>query len=278
MTLPLIDTCSLFEEIDTHLLTLLVSLTHEEWLLPSGVGHWTIKDIAAHLLDGNMRNISAGRDGFMVSPSMAIASYHDLVEYIRCLNAEWVQAYRRISPAVLIQQLQWSNNMYRGYLQTLSPSEPALYGVAWAGQDVSPNWFHIAREYTEKWHHQQQIYHALHRASPLLQAHLYRPYLQTSMMAMPHWYRRVSAPRGTAIAICITGTVTGTWTLVMKDVWELYDDERTEPVVCTVSIPDTIAWRIFSKGITEALARELCTMEGEMEYGLPILSMVAVMA
>jgi hypothetical protein len=33
--------------------------------------------------------------------------------------------------------------------------------VAWAGEAESKNWFHVARDYSEKWHHQQQIREAV---------------------------------------------------------------------------------------------------------------------
>ena len=36
--------------------------------------------------------------------------------------------------------------------------------VIWAGSDPAPMWLRVAREYTERWHHQQQIREALGRA------------------------------------------------------------------------------------------------------------------
>jgi hypothetical protein len=42
-------------------------------------------------------------------------------------------------------------------LKELDPFAEAIFSVGWAGEEKSLNWFHIAREYTEKWHHQQQI-------------------------------------------------------------------------------------------------------------------------
>jgi hypothetical protein len=37
------------------------------------------------------------------------------------------------------------------------PFAMAPYGVSWAGEEKSANWFDTAREFTERWHHQQQI-------------------------------------------------------------------------------------------------------------------------
>ena len=32
-----------------------------------------------------------------------------------------------------------------------------MFPVSWAGEEESANWFDTAREFTERWHHQQQI-------------------------------------------------------------------------------------------------------------------------
>jgi hypothetical protein len=43
------------------------------------------------------------------------------------------------------------------YLASLDPTAPASLAVRRAGETRSANWFDIARESTERWHHQQQI-------------------------------------------------------------------------------------------------------------------------
>jgi hypothetical protein len=40
--------------------------------------------------------------------------------------------------------------------ERLDPDAAGL-AAAWAGETDSRNWFDVAREYTEKWHHQQQL-------------------------------------------------------------------------------------------------------------------------
>ncbi|MBY0434074.1 MAG: hypothetical protein K2U26_08205 [Cyclobacteriaceae bacterium] len=130
--------------------------------------------------------------------------------HLNDLNASWVVAYQRISPNVLIQQLEESGKEYHRHLSQLDPNAKATFSVAWAGEQESPNWFHIAREYTEKWHHQMQIREAV-GASLLLSNEWYEPVLETFMRALPHAYRNVDAPIGASVEIKIQGEAGGVW-------------------------------------------------------------------
>ena len=66
--------------------------------------------------------------------------------------------------------------------------------VAWAGDKQSPNWFDIAREYTEKWLHQQHIREAV--GQPVLDERRWLfPVLDTFMRALPHVYRDIPPRR-----------------------------------------------------------------------------------
>ena len=118
---------------------------------------WTVKDVASHLLDGNLRTLSLSRDKHILIPGTEIDSYAQLVNYLNTLNATWVTASKRLSPNVLTSLLESTGKEYSAYMAALDPNTEAIFSVAWAGEQVSKNWFHIAREYTEKWHHQQQI-------------------------------------------------------------------------------------------------------------------------
>jgi len=54
-----IPTLHLFPVLDELLIGLLSSLSPEDWNKPTLARSWSVKDIAAHLLDTNMRTISA---------------------------------------------------------------------------------------------------------------------------------------------------------------------------------------------------------------------------
>ena len=194
-------------QLDQLLIECLEHLTLEEWELATIVPQWSIKDIAAHLLDGNLRALSMLRDGYFNTPNQDTSSYPALVQYLNELNATWVSATQRLSPRVLTDLLQTTGPAYCRFLASLPPDEPATFAVAWAGETYSPNWFHIARDYTEKWHHQQQIRAALNQEQTLLSDHFYFPYLDTSVRALPYHYREVRGTPGDLIQFTFTGEV-----------------------------------------------------------------------
>ncbi|AEE51836.1 maleylpyruvate isomerase N-terminal domain-containing protein [Haliscomenobacter hydrossis] len=268
----------LFPKVDQLLIDLLRTLSIEDWEKRTIVPHWTIKDIAAHLLDGNIRALSMLRDQYFGEKAENIQSYPDLVAYLNRLNADWVQAFKRVSPAVLIELLAITGPPYQAFLASLDPFAPATFSVAWAGEQESLNWFHIAREYTEKWHHQQQIRLALGQEEVLYADELYYPHLDTSMRALPYHYRAVTAEEGAVIAFSVSGVRGAHWFLQREaSAWTLHKTHQL-PVVCSVNIEAAVAWRIFTKGISKAEALEHVQIQGERKLGEVVLDMLAVMA
>ena len=273
--MPRIDTLHLFTRLDEQLILLLKELGAADWEKATLAKKWRVKDIAAHLLDGNLRILSMLRDGYFgVQPQDF--SYGGLVAYLNGLNASWVAAYQRISPAVLIQQLELSGREYCQYLATLDLDAKAGFSVAWAGESESTNWFHIAREYTEKWHHQMQIREAV-GAPLLLSAEWYAPVLQTFMRALPHAYRAVHAKNGSTVMVVIDGEAGGTWCIQRRDDrWE-FAGAPSKPTAI-VRIPDVDAWKIFTKGFSFEKALQCSQTEGDQSLAEAALRLIAVMA
>lgn len=266
-------------QLDRLLIELLKDLSSADWSKPTLAGKWTVKDIVAHLLDGSMRGLSMLRDDHFGQQKPASERYSDLVQFLNQLNADWIKATQRLSPQLLLELTEQYALDYADFLARSSPYEAAPFPVAWAGEEASMNWFHVAREYTERWHHQQQIRLALGQDedSPLLAHPFYLPYLDTSFRGLPHHYRNTAGKNQ-----CVQFTVTGVdqqWFLSIAEdqVWQLslQKDGRAD---CEVTIPGTLAWRIFSKGINRRQAEQKITITGAKDLGLPILSMVAVMA
>ncbi|WP_315814530.1 maleylpyruvate isomerase family mycothiol-dependent enzyme [Paraflavitalea speifideaquila] len=274
--LPPIDTIHLFPVLDQQLIELLRSLTPEEWNRHTVAKLWTVKDVAAHLLDTHHRCLSIARDGYMGDPPGNIQSPHDLINYLNQLNADWVAAYKRVSPAVLTDQLAISCPQASAYLATLDPAEQAIFSVGWAGEAVSANWFHIAREYTEKWQHQQQIREAVDKPG-IMTAELYFPFLDTFMRALPFTYRNTNAPAGTVLQFTCTGTGGGSWFLQKQDQWELIPTSTVIPAAHT-TIDGSVAWKLFSKSWRRKEVLPYVTIEGNQELGDVVLDMVSVMA
>jgi hypothetical protein len=266
-----IPTLHLFPKLDQLLIELLKSLSPDDWDMPTISKQWTVKDIAAHLLDDNLRTLSIARDGYRGDPPMNINSYRDLVNYLNDLNTIWVLAYKRISPKILIEMLETTGREFNAYLNQLDMFTPAIFPVAWAGEAESQNWFHIAREYTEKWHHQQQIREAI--------PELYNPCIDTLLRALPYTYRDINAAVGTLIKVNITGDGGGTWYIERTFAsWRFVKNLAMAEPSATVSIPTGIAWKLFTRAITADKVGEKIQIQGDQELISPILSMVSVMA
>lgn len=273
-----IFTSHLFPLLDEKLLEILRSLSPQDWERQTIAPLWKVKDVAAHLLDGNMRALSMLRDNYFGEKPENIDTYPDLVGYLNRLNADWVHAMKRVSPKVLIELLEITGKEYSMLMNNLNPFEKALFSVAWAGENESENWFHIAREYTEKYHHQQQIRLALGKEEVLLKKELYFPFLDTSLRALPHHYREVNAEVGDVIQVTISGESGGDWYLYRnEEKWILVTECELVPI-CHIRIPPEIAWRLFTKGISRKEAEPLVNIDGEKSYGSRIIDMLAVMA
>ena len=272
-----VKTLHLFPVLDDLLIDLLKSLNKEEWHLPTIAKLWTVKDIASHLLDGNLRTLSFSRDNYVEQTSTNINSYSDLVNYLNLLNATWTNATKRLSPNVLTALLEITGKQYSEHLQTLPPFDTAIFSVAWAGQYKSENWFHIAREYTEKFIHQQQIREAVGKQA-LFTKELFHPFIDTCMFALPHTYRNINADIGTIITLKVLTEIGGEWSIIKTGgFWELTKTANASPL-STISIDPDIAWKLFSKGITPKQARDKIEITGDKKIGEIALQMVSVMA
>ena len=275
--LPKIETIELFARLDGFLIDFLKSLKESDWDLPTLAPKWRVKDIAAHLLDGNLRSLSMLRDGYFGEKPENIDSYSDLLTYLNKLNETWVNSMIRLSPKVLIDLLESSGKEYVSFLKSLNPEDTSKFSVAWAGENESKNWFHIARDYTEKWHHQQQIRSTIGATEPLYNFELYQPYLETSMRALPHHYRNTQAENGDVLEFNIDHF--GSWFLVYQNKEWILSKEETPKPICKTLIPKELAWRIFTKGIKPDVAKGLIKFEGSSPHlGEKILGMLAIMA
>ncbi len=63
-----IFTAHLLPVVEAHLIELLRSLTPTEWDIQTVAPAWKVKDVAAHLLDTQLRKLSFVRDGYAAAP------------------------------------------------------------------------------------------------------------------------------------------------------------------------------------------------------------------
>jgi len=149
--------------------------------------------------------------------------------------------------------------------------------VSWAGPEPASHWLDLAREYTERWHHQQHIRDAV-RKPGLKEARFFAPILEAFVQAMPYTYRDMTAPEGTCVSLCISGDAGGQWTIRQEGkAWVLYVGAQ-EPLDAKVTIDQEDAWRLFTKGIDPNQVRARSSITGAEDLGARIFQMVSIIA
>jgi hypothetical protein len=290
-TLPPIDTAPLFAPLHDRLLALLDGLTPQDWTRGTIAGAWQVRDVVAHLLDVDLRRLTVTRDAQPIDPGRAIENYADLVAFLNDLNAQWVAMARRFSPRVLVDLLRVSGAAMAQMVTELPPHEPAAFGVAWAGERQSENWFDIGRDYTERWHHQMQIRDAV-GAPGLLERRWLLPLLDLSVRSLPVAYANVDVSGHVTVAlhVPIDPSDEAAWTLFHEESaddapgpgrsgpgrWQL---RRGAPASATTAVrldPDT-AWRLFYNALPPDHVRQRALIRGDQRLAEPLFRARSVM-
>lgn len=280
--MPPILVAPLLREVCQRLHDLLKSLDANDWHKPTSSSRRLVRDIVSHLLDGSLRRLSMQRDGYLPPARQDESTVAEpLLDYLNRLNAEWEQATRRLSPTVLVGLLEWADSQFADLMESLDPFGPAIFPVAWAGEESSQNWFDVARDYTEKWHHTQQIFEAVGRPSTIMARRLYHPCLDTFMRALPFTFRDVEADVGSTVAVEVIGEAGGAWHVVRRlGRWE-QSEHAGDTIAAKVTLPQEIAWKVFTKRrsveATLAMFPEI-RFDGDRRLGEHGLSTVSVMA
>lgn len=275
---PPVLVADLFPQVHDGLMQLLHDLSDDEWIRPTVCPGWDVKDVTAHLLGVELGNLSRRRDGYQ-GPSTGAPTddrWEVLVDWLADYNERWVEVARRMSPRVLCDLLDLLGNQMSDYVAGLDPMAIGS-SVAWAGPDPAVVWLDVAREYTERWVHQQQIRNAVHRPG-LTEPQYLAPVLATFVRALPRALREVETLDGTALRLIILGPAGGTWLAVRRaGVWILACDEPG-PVEATVTLDDDTAWRLFTNGIARSEALRRVEFAGDGVLGLKVLDMVSIIA
>src|SRR5687768_6532762 len=95
-----IDVVDLLPILDKKLIDLLKDLTPADWYKQTIAKRWKVKDLTAHLLDGNIRGLSMLRDNYY-GEQADVKTQQDLIDFLNRLNADWVTAMKRVSPDML---------------------------------------------------------------------------------------------------------------------------------------------------------------------------------
>ena len=268
-------TAHLFFPLLDNLISVLESLQSEDWDTPTSCPGWTVRDVASHILGDDVTQLSMGRDDYKAGLIDAY-DWKSLVAGLNNLNDQWVEAMKRVSPRLITKLLKWTGGQACEDFQSLDPS-PVGPVVRWASPQPAPMWLHIAREYTERWHHQQQIREAV-GTSLLTDPDWFSPVLATFVYALPQTFSGVNAAIGTTVEVTVSGASGLTCSVVRTESeWVLCDKESTESAA-RVTIDEVDAWKLFTKTVTRGIVEPRVVIEGDQELGLRALDTVSIIA
>jgi len=280
-----IDTVEPLREVNERLIVLLRSLHGDDWVKPTVHPDRNVKDLATHLLHGSLRRVTSIRDQYPVAPNYtsligrpepSIECLADVTGLIQADNRCFMDGMRYVSPHIIIEMIAIYDALFVKIAEDIERDALGL-GVLWAGENVSCNWFDMAREYTEKWHHQQQIRDAV-GASLLNDPHLIGPAIDVFARGLPFAYRAFNALDGTMINIDVCDEIARSWSLRRDEQkWSLWEGATPAPVA-TICIPADTAWRMWTKGLNKMDARKRIRVTGNTELFEPLINFIGIMA
>ena len=273
-------TTHLLAPIHRELVTMLGIFSPSQWLEPTSAGSWRVRDVVAHLLDGDLRRLSYHRDGLPQPELSRLRGYDDVLAYLNQLNNTWVAAAGRISPRLLTELVDEVGRQAIEFLAALPPHEAAFWPVSWAGEGRSENWMDVSRNYTEYWHHQQQIREAVGLA-PLTDPSWLQPVIALGVRAIPQALRHTVGATRATIHIHVTGPAGGHWWLQQHEVhgWMLSDEapDTWSEATSTIEIDAESAARIWYAGRQPQPATARAHVSGDAELGKAVLMARALM-
>ena len=221
-----------------------------DWNRPTVAGAWTVRDVAAHLLDGDLRRLSLERDG-----QRAASSGRGLRERSgprRLLE----RAERRVGeggapaqPRVLLELLKIDGAAGGRALRVPRSRKPRLLFRGLGGRVVVEE---LVRRGA-------RVHRALAppAADPpgrgraaLERARWLKPVIDLSMRALPHRYAGTTAPEGAPFSWRSADPRAETWSLVRRgDAWGLFAGRTGSPEATRISLDEDTAWRVFFKAL-----------------------------
>jgi uncharacterized protein (TIGR03083 family) len=207
---PEVEVAPVLAEEREALVRLLSELDDDEWYAPTPCPAWSVHELSVHLLHDDLRRLSGDRDGH-TGVWVDVRGLDELVVALDRINEQWVATMApTLSPRLTRDLLQWLAAPTEEHLLGLDPHALGS-SVAWAGPGAHPNWLDVAREYTERWVHQQQLRDAVGRPG-LAEERFAGPVVETFARAL----RAALPPPGTSrpvVAVHLTGPFERSWAL-----------------------------------------------------------------
>lgn len=265
---PIADTRPLFDWERRDLLSLLADMTSPNWSATTAAGTWTVKDVALHLLDGDLTRLSAGRDHDATGLLPTHVPASEFAALLATKNQRWINAAQHLSGRVIRDLLADTTERISDWTANADLRAPAQ--VSWAADEPVPAWLDLAREFTETWVHHQQIRHALGRSTDTTRL---GAVLHTFIWALPHQYRASASP-GTTVNVNLAAG--GSWTLRVEHGgrWTLHEGSAPEPQA-VVTFTDEAAWRSL---VGAAVPQGSVTCVGPARLTDPVLQLRGIIA
>lgn len=188
------------------------------------------------------------------------ASFDEVFVALDRFNEQWVSTASFLSPPVVIDLLRLSGEWTRAFYGTVDADLPGEV-VAWIGPDPQPYWMLAAREYWERWIHQQQIRRAVGRPG-LDDAGFVLPAVAVAMRGFPQGLAAFPAPAGTTVTLAVSDAGVA-WTVGCDgERWTLYDGAPGDPTVTLAVDLDTAAL-LFSRALTKAELTDRVQPQGD---------------
>lgn len=243
------------------LVAILGSLNPDDWGRETPCPGWTVHDLVLHLLGDDFVVLSVLRDGH--SAPLPSDSPESLAGMIDQLNADWIRAAAgRLSPRMLRGLLVWAGEETHKFFASVEFDAASPMGVSWAGEPPSPHGLEVAREFTERWLHQQQLREAVGR-SALADPVLTRVLLQSLAHCLPVAYSSAVEPAGTTVKLDITDFPTLSFGLRSEPPgWRLLRGADLSEADCSIVAPAEPLWRAWSTNGEPAALREMAVVTG----------------
>ena len=189
------DARPLMRTVRARLDELVAELDEAEWRRATVCPGWDVADLVAHIVGDDLGRLSRTHDGAAGPPWRP---GEDLPAYLDRINDEWVVAFRRLSPSVLVSLLGAGGDGVLTMWDDAIGVDDAAGAVSWAGLEEGVGWMDHARDTTEYWIHEQHLREAVGR--PHVEPDEVAAVVDVLARGLPFALERVAAPDGAHVA------------------------------------------------------------------------------
>jgi uncharacterized protein (TIGR03083 family) len=270
---PPLTVIGLFKPDREALIALLSELAPSQWSTYTVCSGWDVRDVALHILGGDMASISGHRDAaWGLQPHQG----ETIGVFINRINQEWVESARRLSPRLLIELLQVTGPPLFKYFQTVDPLAPGGV-VSWAGSEPAPYWLDLAREYMERWVHQQHIRDAVGNPGQS-EARFIAPVVAASMHALPIALAHLRPRAAHAVVVRVEGEGGGCWSIIREAQRWLVFEGAAADALTEISVKVDDWWRLVTLELSAAEVRRRAQVAGDAALAEAVFATVSIIA